>query len=206
MRTRGRLQLLALVFVTATVASCYEVDSRGWVFPRGVGVSRIAAANYFPLASGWKWTYSVWMNGLKTQEVHAVLERKGDLAVVQDGAGRITYVVTPEGIAEKNGDRIGDYVIKSPLSTGAEWAVEGGRARIAFAGGKCGSARVGFYEGCVLISVTRTDPARVIQTMYAPYLGPVSVSIQVADGKDFLTIAQAVLVSVTRPGEAPAVP
>jgi hypothetical protein len=205
MGVRGRFRLLALLSLAATVASCYAVDNAGNARPRS-SVVGIAAADYFPLASGWKWTYSVWKDGVKTPVLHEVLERQGDVAVVQEGGERITYVVTPEGIAEKNGDRIGDYIIKNPVRLGAEWAVEGGRARIAAVDGKFASALVGHYEGCVLISVTRTDPTRVTETLFAPHLGPVVVSIQAADGKEFLTLAQVQLVGVTRPGDASSTP
>jgi hypothetical protein len=201
MGVRGRFRLLALLSLAATVASCYAVDSQGNARARS-SVFGIAAADYFPLASGWKWNYSVWKDGLKIPVLHEVLERRGDVAVVQEGGERITYVVTPEGIAEKNGDRLGDYIIKNPVRVGAEWAVEGGRARILAVDGRFLSARVGRHEGCVLIAVTRNDPTRTTQTMFAPYLGPVTVSIQAADGKEFLTLAQALLVGVTRPGDA----
>jgi hypothetical protein len=205
MGVRGRFRFVALLSLTATVASCYAVDFAGNARPRS-SVFGIAAADYVPLASGWKWTYSVWKDGVKIPVLHEVLERQGDVAVVQEGGERITYVVTPEGIAEKNGDRVGDYIIKNPVKVGAEWAVEGGRARIAAVDGKFTSPLIGRYEGCVLIFVTRTDPTRVTQTLFAPHLGPVALTIQAADGKEFLTLAQALLVGVTRPGDAPSRP
>jgi hypothetical protein len=194
--------LLALLSLAATVAGCYAVDGAGNARARS-SVFGITAADYFPLASGWKWRYSVWKDGIKISVLHEVLERRGDVAVVQEGGERITYVVTPEGIAEKNGDRIGDYIIKNPVRVGAEWAVEGGRARIAAVDGRFTSALVGHHEGCLLIFVTRTDPTRVTQTLFAPHLGPVVFSLQAADGKEFLTLAQELLVGVTRPGDAP---
>jgi len=166
----------------------------------------MAAADYFPLASGWKWTYSVWKDGVKVPVVHEVLERQGDVAVVQEGGERITYVVTLEGIAVKDGDRIGDYVIKNPVRVGAEWAVEGGRARIVAVDGEFASALGGRYRGCLLIAVTRGDPTRVTETVFAPHIGMVGVSIQAADGKEFLELAQARLVGLTRPSDAPAMP
>jgi hypothetical protein len=126
--------------------------------------------------------------------------------VVQEGGERITYVVTPEGIAEKDGDRIGDYIIRNPVRVGAEWPVDGGRARIVYVDGNYRSPLVGHYEGCVLISVKRTDPTRVTQTLFAPHLGPVALTIQAADGKEYLTLAQAQLVGVIRPGDVPSAP
>jgi hypothetical protein len=60
--------------------------------------------------------------------------------------------------------------------------------------------------GLLGLGERRTDPTRVTQTLFAPYLGPVLVNIQAADGKELLTIAQAQLVGVTRPGDAPTIP
>ena len=114
MGVRGRSRLLALLSLAATVVGCYEVDFAGNARARSSVVGN-AAADYFPLATGWKWTYAVWKDGVKIPVLHEVLERQGDVAVVQEGGERITYVVTPEGIAEKNGDRIGDYIIKNPV-------------------------------------------------------------------------------------------
>ena len=197
--------MLALLSLAATGASCYAVDFAGNDRQRS-SVFGIAAADYFPLASGWKWTYSVWKDGVRIPVPHEVLERQDDVAVVQEGGERITYVVTAEGIAEKNGDRIGDYIIKNPVTVGAEWPVEGGRARIVYVDGEYRSPFVGHYKGCVLISVKRTDPTRVTDTLFAPHLGPVALTIQAADGKEFLTLAQARLVGVTRPGDGPSAP
>ena len=194
------VSLAAVLFLA--IAGCYAVDFAGNARPRS-SVFGIAAADYFPLASGWKWTYSVWKDGVRIPVPHTVLERQGDVAVVQEGGERITYVVTAKGIAEKNGDRIGDYIIKNPVTVGAEWPVEGGRARIVYVDGEYRSPLVGHYKGCVLISVKRTDPTRVTDTLFAPHLGPVALTIQAADGKEFLTLAQARLVGVTRPGDLP---
>jgi hypothetical protein len=206
MMTHGRSPLLVLLLLTTAIASCKSAGSGGDVVRPRLSITGIAAADYYPLASGWKWVYSVWKNGIETRALHAVLERRGDVAVVEEGGERITYAITPEGIAEKDGDRLGDYIIKNPITADAEWAVAGGRARIVFVEGRFEDPRVGRYEGCVLIAVTRNDPERVTQTLFAPYLGPVSMDIQAADGEGFVTIAQAQLVGVTRPGDAPATP
>ena len=138
---------------------------------------------------------------------YAVLERKGDVATVQEGDERVTYVVTSEGIAQKDGDRIGDYIIKNPIRVGAEWPVAGGRARIASVDARYASPPVGRYEGCVLLAVTRTDPTRVTQTWFAPYLGPVQIGIQAQDGERIpADRAVPCWCGFTRPGAAPVTP
>jgi len=205
MMTHRRCTLLVLLLLTGTI-SCKSAGSGGDVVRPRLSVAGIAAADYYPLANGWKWAYSIWKDGMTTRAVHAVLERRGDVAVVEEGGERITYAVTPEGIAEKEGDRLGDYIIKNPIRADAEWAVADGRARIVFVEGRFEDPLIGRYEGCVLIAVTRNDPKHVTQTLFAPYLGPVSMDIQAEDGEEFVTIAQAQLVGVTRPGDAPATP
>jgi len=67
MMTRGRSQLLALLSLTATVASCKVAGSGGDIVRPRFSVAGIAAADYFPLDSGWKWAYSVWENGVPIQ-------------------------------------------------------------------------------------------------------------------------------------------
>src|SRR5437868_5366279 len=88
------------------------------------------AADYFPLASGWKWAYDVEKDGLNILATYAVLERTGDLAVVQAGDERLSYAITPEGIAQKEADAVGDYIIRNPVRLGSEWPVASGRAKI----------------------------------------------------------------------------
>ncbi|HEY7373530.1 MAG TPA: hypothetical protein VIF57_15325 [Polyangia bacterium] len=166
----------------------------------------ITAADYYPLADGWKWAYSVNKDGMNILATYAVRERKGGVATVQAGDEELTYVVTPEGVAQFEGNAIGDYIIKNPIKVGTEWPVTGGRARIASVEAKFASPSLGRYEGCVLVSVTRTDPMRVTQTWFAPYLGPVIIDIQAQDGNRFLPIAKAELIGVTKPGDPLATP
>lgn len=197
---------MTLLF-SAGLAACSAASGGDVVRPR-LSIAGASAADYFPLASGWTWTYEVSQAGTKARTRYAVLERSGDGAVVQEGDERVAYVLTPEGIAEKVGDRLGDYVIKNPVRDGAEWPVEGGHARILAMKGVCTSPLVGRYEGCVLVAVMRADPKRVTQTSFAPYLGRVQIAIDAHDGEQFVPIARAQLVAFTRPGDetAPARP
>lgn len=207
MTTPGRTLLPVLLLVSETLAACTATGggSGGVVRPR-LSITGATAADYYPLSDGWKWEYLVWKDGRKTRAQYAVLERKGDVATVQEGDEQATYVITSEGIAEKDGDRVGDYIIKNPVAVGTAWPVAGGRARIASVDARYQDPRVGRYEGCVLIAVTRTNPTRMTQTWFAPYLGRVLISIQAQDGQQFVPIAQATLVGFTRPGAAPETP
>ena len=164
------------------------------------------ATDYYPLADGWKWAFDVEQDGMNILATYVVLERKDAIAVVQAGDERLTYVVTPDGVAQFEGNAIGDYVIRNPIQQDAEWPVAGGRARIASANEEVNIDSLGRYAGCVIVEVTRTDPARVTRTVFAPDLGPVALEMQVQEGPKFVTKVRARLRAVTKPGDPLAMP
>jgi hypothetical protein len=166
----------------------------------------ITAAEYYPLSDGWKWAYDVEQEGTNILATYAVIEVKEKLSVVQAGDERLTYLVAPDGIAQFDGNAIGDYVIKDPIKPGAEWAVTGGRARIASANEELNVESVGRYAGCVVVEVTRAEPARITRTVFAPGLGPVAIEMQVQEGPKFVTKVKARLRAVTKPGDMLAMP
>ena len=195
---RSRLLLTISIFVAACAAACATTGGGGEAIRPRPGVT---AADYYPLADGWKWAFDVEQDGMNILATYVVLERKGAISVVQAGDERLTYVVTPDGVAQFDGNAIGDYVIRNPIKQGAEWAVAGGRARIASANEEINIDSVGRYAGCVVVEVTRTDPARVTRTVFAPDLGPVALEMQVQEGTKFVTKARAHLRAVTKPGD-----
>jgi hypothetical protein len=168
--------------------------------------SNLTAADYYPLANGWKWAFDVEQDGMNILATYVVLERTGDLAVVQAGNERLAYSVTPDGVAQNERGAIGDYLIKNPIKQGAEWPVAGGRARIASVGETLEVESVGRYAGCVTVEVTRTAPARITRTVFAPDLGPIALEVQVQEGSKFVTKARAKLRAVTKPGDLLATP
>jgi hypothetical protein len=165
--------------------------------------ANLTAADFYPLTPGWKWAYDVEKDGMNILATYAVLERNGDTAVVQAGDERLTYAVTPEGIAQKDGGMLGDFIIKNPVQVGAEWAVEGGRAHVASVAADFKMDSGEHYLGCLVIEVTRTDPVRVTRTTFAPDLGPVLLEMQVQEGEGqgqkLTTVTRARLRAVTRP-------
>ena len=160
------------------------------------------AADYYPLANGWKWAFDVDQDGVNILATYAVLERNGDIAVVQAGDEKLMYAVTPDGVAQKDGSMMGDYVIKNPLRPGTEWNVAGGRAKITSVSEEVNIDSVGRYTGCVVVEVTRVSPMRITRTTFAPDLGPIALEMQVQDGQTFKTTTKAKLRAVTRPGDA----
>ncbi|HEY4395429.1 MAG TPA: hypothetical protein VGP64_15265 [Polyangia bacterium] len=167
--------------------------------------SNLTAADFYPLQPGWKWAYDVEKDGMNILATYAVLERNGDTAVVQTGDERLTYAVTPEGIAQKDGGMLGDFVIKNPVQVGAEWAVEGGRAHVVSVTADFKLDSGEHYLGCLVVEVTRTDPVRVTRTTFAPDLGPVLLEMQVQSGpgpgqaQQLTTLTRARLRAVTCP-------
>jgi len=166
----------------------------------------ITAAEYYPLSDGWKWAYDVEQEGTNILATYAVVEVKEKLSVIQAGDERLTYLVAPDGVAQFDGNAIGDYIIKDPIKPGAEWAVTGGRARIASTNEELNVDSVGRYAGCVVVEVTRAEPARITRTVFAPGLGPVAIEMQVQEGPKFVTKVKARLRAVTKPGDALAMP
>jgi hypothetical protein len=161
----------------------------------------LSAADYFPLASGWKWAYDVEKDGLNILATYAVVERTGDLAVVQAGDERLTYAITPDGIAQKEGDAVGDFIIKNPVRLGSEWPVASGRAKIVAVDKQIALEPAGQFSGCLVVEVTRTEPVRIARTTYAPGVGWVAFELEVQDGQRFATTTRAHLRAITKPGD-----
>jgi hypothetical protein len=188
--------LLAVLLATACATS--GGGGSPVVQPR----ANATAADYYPLANGWKWAFDVEQDGVNILATYAVLERSGDVAVVQAGDEKLMYAVTADGVAQKDGSMMGDYVIKNPLRTGTEWNVAGGRAKITSVSEEVNIDSVGRYGGCVVVEVTRVSPMRITRTTFAPDLGPVALEMQVQDGQTFKTTTKAKLRAVTKPGDA----
>jgi hypothetical protein len=199
MRRRLDARLWLLLTASVLVPACATSGGGGEVIRPRAGIT---AADYYPLTDGWKWAFDVEQEGMNILATYVVLERKGAIATVQAGDERLSYVVTPDGVAQFEGNAIGDYVIKNPIAQGTEWAVAGGRARVASVNEEVNIESVGRQAGCVVVEVTRTDPARVTRTVFAPDLGPVALEMQVQEGPKFVTKVRARLRAVTKPGDA----
>jgi hypothetical protein len=183
--------------LSAIAGACASSSNPSASAPR----KNLTAADYYPLANGWKWAYDVEKDGMNILATYVVLERVGDVAAVQAGDERLTYAITAEGVAQKDDGTVGDYVIKNPLTLGAEWPVAGGRAKIVAVDQEVTVEPAGKFDGCVVVEVTRTDPVRIVRTTYAPDIGPIALELQVQDGQRFLTSTRARLRAVTKPGE-----
>jgi hypothetical protein len=201
-RTRHPARSVILVAALSVAALAVAAGCAGGSGGAGANGPRrnLTATDYYPLARGWKWAYDLEKDGQKILAVYAVLERSGDTAIVQAGEDRLSYAITPDGIAQKEGGALGDYVIKNPVAVGTEWRVAGGTAKVvAFTNDV--TVEAGHFNDCAVVEVTRSDPVRLARTTFAPDIGPISIEFQIQDGTRFVTSTRASLRSVTKPGE-----
>jgi hypothetical protein len=160
------------------------------------------AADFYPFELGWKWAYDLEKDGQHMLAVYAVLERTPDTAIVQAGDERLVYAIGRDGVAQKEGATVGDFVIRNPIVLGAEWSVFAGKARIASVDERI-SLPSGDYEHCLIVETLRTDPTRLSRTTFAPGIGPIAIEIQVQSQGRFITTMRANLRGSTRPGVDP---
>src|SRR4051812_37580968 len=118
--TRARMSALAVLVALTPVGCASETAGSGAAVtpPRS-----LRAADYYPLDRGWRWAYDLEKDGQKILAMYGVLERTPDTAIVQAGEDRLMYAIAPDGIAQKEGTMLGDFVIKDPVTAGTEWAV-----------------------------------------------------------------------------------
>jgi hypothetical protein len=196
------MRALGLALAAALVAGGASCASTGSGAAPAGPPKTFAAADLYPLEAGWKWAYDLVKDGQNMLALYSVLERSGDSATVQAGEEQMSYAITPEGIAQKDGPVVGDFVVKNPVAVGTEWPVAGGRARIA-AVAQSVTVTAGRFDDCVLVEATRADPPRAVRTTFAPGTGPVIIELQIRVGGEMTTVTRATLRAVTRPGQDP---
>jgi hypothetical protein len=189
---------LALGLVLSLGASCATTDAGVKHVPR----TGLQAADYYPVAQGWKWAYDLERDGEKMLAIYSVIERTGDGATIATGDERLTYAVTPQGLAKMDAKGVGDFVLKNPIAKDATWAVEGGTARVVSTTDEV-TVDAGHFYDCAVVEVTRTDPPRVARTIFAPDVGPVVIEVQVQQAGKYVVATRARLRSATKPGEDP---
>jgi hypothetical protein len=163
------------------------------------------ATVYYPLAPGWKWAYTLDKAGGAILATYSVIDRMGDRAIVKAGEDRLVYAVLPDGIARREGLRVGDYLLKTPVRVGAGWRLATGEAKVV-AVGRDVTVPAGTFPGCATIEESRSEAERwLVRTVYAAGVGPISIEVQVHDPgtRVFRTEVRAALIGVTRPGEDP---
>ncbi|HEY8925270.1 MAG TPA: hypothetical protein VIU64_12870 [Polyangia bacterium] len=193
------LSALAMASVAVFAVGCASTPaaSKSAAAPKGA-----TASDYYPLEPGWKWAYDLERNGEHMLAVYQVLERVPDAAIVQAGDEMIAYAVSREGVAQKEGAVVGDFVLKNPVALGVEWPVFAGSAKIAAVDRKI-SLPSGDYTDCVVVETLRRDPTRMTRTTFARGVGPVAIEMAVESHGQLVTTLRASLRGTTRPGEDP---
>jgi hypothetical protein len=162
----------------------------------------LKAADFYPLAEGWKWAYDLEKDGQKILAVYAVVEHTPDSATVRTGEEHLDYAIAPDGIAQRDTLGVGDYILKDPIKKDATWPVAGGTAKVLSTTEEITTEAGHFYD-CAVVETTRADPLRVVRTTFAPDVGAVAIEVQVQDAGKMIVTTRARLRSVTRPGEDP---
>jgi hypothetical protein len=166
---------------------------------------------YYPLEPGWIWAYDVDRAGEHILAVTSVQRRGAHDATLQAGGETLRYDVGPAGIARVAGvpdeaDKrwSNDFLIKNPVRRGASWPIDGGTATITDFG-RSVTVAAGTFRNCVVVEESRSAPARVVRTTYAPGVGPVALEslVQMPGKGAYETTLRASLRGVTRPGEDP---
>ena len=191
---------LQLVFGLAfsLLAGCATSDGAVKHVPR----TGLQATDYYPLAEGWKWAYDLEQDGQKILGIYSVIERSADGATIIAGDQRMTYAVSPQGLAQMDANGVGDFVLKNPIKKDATWPVSGGTARVVSTTEEV-TVDAGHFYDCAVVEVTRADPPRIARTIFAPDVGPVVIEVQVQQDGKYVVATRARLRSTTKPGEDP---
>jgi hypothetical protein len=162
------------------------------------------AQEYYPLQAGWRWAYEVEKSGETILAIYAVKDVVEGTVIMETGTERLLYALLPDGIARKEGLTVGDFILRTPMRTGAVWPLANGHATVT-AVGKTVTVPAGTFVNCAIVEEARTGPERVLRTTYAAGVGPVAVEYQVHDAATgrFETPLRATLRGVTRPGDDP---
>jgi hypothetical protein len=194
----GDRTLLAVALVLGAAVSCATPSPR----PVAAPAHASTAVDFYPMEAGWRWAYDLEKDGQHMLAVYSVLERTQDTAIVQAGQERLMYAITRDGVAQKDGVSVGDFVIKNPIALGREWPVFAGTARIVAIDRQV-SLPSGDYAHCLVVETVRTDPTRLARTTFAPGIGPIAIEMQVEAEGRFVTTMKANLRGTTKPGQDP---
>lgn len=189
----------ALPLLAALLMGCASAPAPQATAPASKTAS---ASDYFPLEPGWKWAYDLDRSGEHMLAVYQVLERVPDAAIVQAGDERISYALTRDGVAQKEGSVVGDFVLRNPVALGAEWPVFAGTAKVAAVHQKV-TVPSGDYTDCVVVETFRRDPTRVTRTTFARGVGPIAIEMAVEAHGQLMTTMRASLRGTTKPGQDP---
>ena len=195
----GKL-VIAMLAVSALVTGAAACSAtRGSTKPAFATNNALA---YYPLFQGWGWAYQVERDGGTILMTYPVIERRDDLALVGNGDDRIEYAIVDAGIARRDKGTAGDFLLRAPVTVGAQWPVTDGTAKVIERQASV-NLPSGKYDDCVVVEEVRRDPNRVSRTTYCRGTGPVEIEMRVWSPirQAYETIVHARLLAVTRPDD-----
>jgi hypothetical protein len=195
---RSLASMLFLMLALGAAGSCATNDAA----VKHVARTGLSAADYFPVARGWKWAYDLEKDGQKILAIYSVVERTPEGATIATGDERLSYAVSAQGFAQMDARGVGDFVLKNPIAKDATWPVTGGTARIVSTTEEV-TVDAGHFYDCAVVEVTRSDPPRLARTVFAPDVGPIVIEVQVQQGGKYVVAMRASLRAATKPGDDP---
>jgi hypothetical protein len=162
----------------------------------------LTALDYYPLLPGWGWAYEIEQAGTTVLSLYAVSERRPDRALIKHGEETIAYAILADGIAHREGDLIGDYILKLPIEQGSSWPVTDGTATLVEVG-KTVTLPAGTFRDCIIVEEVRRAPNRVTRTTCCRDAGPVELEMRVFSPlkQAYELHTRAHIMSVSRPEE-----
>jgi hypothetical protein len=195
---RALSSIVGLGLAVALAARCATTETAAKHVPR----TGLTAADYFPLAEGWKWAYDLEQDGQRILGIYTVIDRTTEGATIMAGDERLTYAVSQQGLAQMDASGVGDFVLKNPVVKDATWPVTGGTARVVSTTDEV-TVDAGHFYDCAVVEVTRADPPRLTRTTFAPDMGPIAIEVQVEQSGKYVVTTRARLRSATKPGDDP---
>ncbi len=171
-RARFTLALLALA---GAATSCAKAGKPGAVTAADPVLPECAALRYLPLVDGNQWAYDAKDDETGEEGMFVTRARRvrGASFTLMSSQGSHALEVRPDGIVRTETDA---YVLKAPLTSGAEWPGEGGSVVHISAVDRAVEVPAGKFVGCLETieethAITGTSLSRRVTTTYCPDVG-----------------------------------
>ncbi len=136
--------------------------------------------DFSPLEVGDTWAYEMVdpATGEKTLAIAKVTTREGTIAVVDTGASRQLYDISPDTLTRKSS---GTIALKTPLESGATWSLpDGGQAKILEVKAKV-EVPAALYDDCIVVEESHPDSRTV--TTFARGVGQIRIEVFEKNGQ-----------------------
>ena len=149
-----------------------------------VSAPQSAVSRFFPLTDGTQWAYDAEEDGTGSKGIFVTRAKAmaGPRFSLTTGQRSRIVEVRPEGIARID---TGNYVLRAPLDTGAQWPGDAGAVVRVTAVDRVVDVPAGKFIGCIdTVEEARAatnEPVRRITTTYCPDVGIVSLYVEAWD-------------------------